>query len=53
MERAGHRPVAALFFGLVRAAADQMQLSPHIEQANGQIAHYPALTRCRSPPWRL
>jgi len=28
---------AALFFGLVRAAADQMQLSPHIEQATAKL----------------
>jgi simple sugar transport system permease protein len=28
---------AALFFGLVRAAADQLQLSPHIEQASAKL----------------
>ena len=28
---------AALFFGLVRAAADQLQLSPHIEQAAAKL----------------
>jgi simple sugar transport system permease protein len=28
---------AALFFGLVRAAADQLQLSPHIEQSTAKL----------------